>query len=81
MTLRTGDPVDPALERVLNNLEAGLLRVELKVDKIAETHMSREEFNAFQDVRRSNMRWAVGTILTVVITSITALGVALASLT
>lgn len=72
-SVRLGDNVDPSLERILTSMERKLDTLDEKVDRIAENSMSRAEFNAFQDIRRSNIRWSVGTMISVVIVALSAL--------
>lgn len=73
MTARTGDNLDPSLNRILTSMDAKLDKLDDKVDRIAENSMSRAEFNAFQDIRRSNIRWSVGTMVSVVMVALAAL--------
>ncbi len=73
MTVRTGDTLDPSLNRILTSMEAKLDKLDVKVDRIAENSMSRAEFNAFQDIRRSNIRWSIGTMISVVVVALSAL--------
>lgn len=73
MTVRTGDNLDPSLNRILTSMDAKLDKLEVKVDRIAENSMSRSEFNAFQDIRRSNIRWSIGTMISVVVVALSAL--------
>jgi hypothetical protein len=54
-------------------METKLDKLDEKVDRIAEHSMSRAEFHAFQDIRRSNIRWSVGTIVSVVLVALSAL--------
>ena len=73
MTSRTGDTLDPSLNRILTTMDKKLDKLDDKVGRIAENSMSRAEFNAFQDIRRSNIRWSVGTIVSVVMVALSAI--------
>ena len=73
MTSRTGDTLDPSLNRILTTMDQKLDKLDDKVGRIAENSMSRAEFNAFQDIRRSNIRWSVGTIVSVVMVALSAI--------
>ncbi len=73
------DNLDSSLERILTSMDAKLDKYDAKLDKlddkvdrIAEKSMSRAEFNAFQDIRRSNIRWSVGTMISVIIVALSA---------
>lgn len=65
--------MDPSLNRILTSMEGKLDKLDEKVDRIAENSMSRAEFNAFQDIRRSNIRWSIGTMISVVVVALSAL--------
>ncbi len=80
MNVRTGDTMDPSLERILSSMETKLDKLDEKVDRIAEHSMSRAEFNAFQDIRRSNIRWSVGTIISVMIVALSAVVIVIEAL-
>ena len=63
---------DPGLVRVLNNLESGIADVREDIRKLNEkvedyVHMTitKEEFDAYKDLRRATVRWAVATIISV----------------
>lgn len=83
----------PGLERVLNNLEDGIKDVrrdihtlEEKVDGYVQKSVTKEEFEAYQElrmameketrsVRRSNITWAVTTIISVLLLIATAVSI------
>ena len=74
--------IDRGLERVLNNLEQGIADVrkdihalEAKVDVLADTKVSKTEFDAYRELRRTTVRWAVGTIISMGLFMLTAVSV------
>lgn len=71
---------DPGMVRILDNLEQGIREVradishlDIKLDGYVERTVTKEEFDAYQELRRTTVRWAVGTIVSVMMLIATAI--------
>lgn len=74
MTSRASDPLNPSLERILNSMDKKMDEIghrfdalDVKVDRINLSTVSKKEFDSYQDLRRQTTRWAVTTIITVLL--------------
>jgi len=69
-----GGEMDPVLERILNSMDQKIDKIDrrfdqldVKVDHINTSTVSKSDFDAYLELRRSTTRWFLGTIITIML--------------